>query len=187
MKFGPVPVADAVGAISAHSVVLEQVSLGRRRIKKGQTLDTGDVAALKDAQIDTIIVAQLEDGDIHEDAAASQLGFALLGGNVAAEAPFTGRVNLIAESDGVLFFDAKMLNRFNEIDESITCTTLAPFARVHAGQMVATIKIIPFSVEHKLLDKAIKTAGPISVSLFKPHRAGLVATSVPGGSDKVLD
>lgn len=187
MKFGPIPTAEAVGAISAHSVALGGGNAGKRRIKKGQFLDTTDIANLEAAQIHSIIVAQLEDGDIHEDVAAAQLGNALLGGNVTAEAPFTGRVNLVAKSDGVLFFDAEMLGAFNGIDESVTCATLAPFARVRAGQMVATVKIIPFSVEQSILDMALKVAGPISVSPFKPHRAGLVATRVSGGSDKVLD
>ena len=182
MKFGPVPVVNAIGAISAHSVLQ-----GNGRIKKGQILVANDIVRLQDAQIDTIIVACLEPGDIHEDDAASRIGVAMTGGNVRVESAFTGRANLIAEADGVLFYDDVKLNHLNSIDESITCATLAPFARVRSGQMVATVKIIPFAVEADKLTSVLSAAWPVSVSPFKTHRAGLVATQVPGGSDKILN
>jgi len=182
MKFGPVSVTEAAGAISAHSVLQ-----GADRIKKGQVLGDAHIEKLVAAGVEAIIVARLEAGDIHEDDAATRLGQAMIGGNVRAEDAFTGRVNLFAEKDGVLFFDPDMLNRLNGIDEAVTCATLAPFARVHAGQMVATVKIIPFSVERDKLELALAEAGPVSVSVFKPHRAGLVATAVPGTSNKMLD
>ena len=75
MMFGPVPLAQAEGAILAHSVALE----GGGRIRKGRVLDTADIARLAGAGISTVTVARLLGDDLHEDAAATALGQALIG------------------------------------------------------------------------------------------------------------
>ena len=68
MKFGACAVADAAGAILAHSVLAET-----RRIRKGTLLAAADISDLKAAGIKQITVAQLDSEDVHEDAAALQL------------------------------------------------------------------------------------------------------------------
>ena len=42
MKFGPVPLDEAEGAILAHSV-----QAGERKLRKGKTLNADDIAALR--------------------------------------------------------------------------------------------------------------------------------------------
>ena len=61
-------------------------------------------------------------------------------------APFTGRANIYAAAAGLAQIDATAIARLNGIDEAVTIATVAPFERVQAGQMLATIKIIPFAV-----------------------------------------
>jgi molybdenum cofactor cytidylyltransferase len=68
MKFGSVPVADARGAISAHAV-----RRGEAKLKKGQIIGPAEQAALRGAGVEAVIAAQLEPGDISEDAAAQRL------------------------------------------------------------------------------------------------------------------
>jgi molybdenum cofactor cytidylyltransferase len=80
----------------------------------------------------------------------------------------------------------------NELDESVTVATLPPYARVSPRQMVATVKIIPYAAPRTAVDRAIEVAKAsnqpmISVAPFKPMRAGLVQTMLPGTRDKVLD
>ncbi len=62
MKFGPVPVSEAAGAVLAHSQV------AGKRIAKGTVLDTSHVAALEAAGLAEVTVARLEAGDGAEDA-----------------------------------------------------------------------------------------------------------------------
>ena len=68
MKFGPVPLDEARGAIMAHSQ-----RVGERMIRKGSVLDEGAVAALREAGREEVIVARLEPGDVPEDIAADRL------------------------------------------------------------------------------------------------------------------
>ena len=60
MKFGPVPIAQAEGAILAHSI-----SLDGKRMRKGVVLSAADIAALRGAGVGDVTVARLGPGDIH--------------------------------------------------------------------------------------------------------------------------
>ena len=64
MKFGPVPVAEAGGAILAHSAAVDDGV-----VRKGTVLDKGALARLAAAGLDTVVVATLDPDDVHEDAA----------------------------------------------------------------------------------------------------------------------
>ena len=142
MQFGQFPLSGAVGAILAHGIRQGPISF-----RKGRVLSAEDVAALKDARLSDITIAWLEPGDVGEDAAA-RVATALAGekGLVRIGAPFTGRANLYAKEAGLALIDAAAIRDANAVDEAITVATLAPFAKVSAGQMLATVKIIPFAV-----------------------------------------
>ena len=60
MKFGPVPVEQAEGAILAHSMKLSE-----GRLRKGMVLERAHLEALKAAGEDEVIVARLEPDDVH--------------------------------------------------------------------------------------------------------------------------
>src|SRR5260221_11869889 len=62
MKFGEIPVADAAGAILAHSV-----KLAGRAMRKGRVLSAEDVAALAEAGLTTVIVAGLGADELRRD------------------------------------------------------------------------------------------------------------------------
>ena len=97
MRFGPVPVAEAAGLISAHTVRRDGITL-----RKGAVIPEDAAAGLARVGLSEIVAAALEPGDVGEDAAAARLAAHLRGPNLRAEAPFTGRCNLFAETAGVL-------------------------------------------------------------------------------------
>src|SRR5450755_4396944 len=146
MKFGSVPLDEARGAIMAHSQ-----RVGDRMIRKGSLLDEGAVEALRGAGRAEVIVARLEPGDVPEDIAADRLAEPMLSPLLARSRAATGRVNLVAEVPGLLRVNTAMIDRINSIDESLTIGTLPDFAVVAPKDMVATVKIIPFSVPGRVL------------------------------------
>src|SRR5439155_25093193 len=75
---------------------------------------------------------------------------------------FTGRANLFAEDAGVLVVDKDAIDRLNRIDEAITFATLPAYKPVVAGEMIATVKIIPFAVT----DAARKAAPAVANNPF---------------------
>ena len=78
MRFGPVPVAQALGAILAHRETAGEVVLA-----KGHVLTAPDLTALAAAGLTQVTVAQLDPSDVGEDTAAGALAAA---GAVAAAA-----------------------------------------------------------------------------------------------------
>jgi molybdenum cofactor cytidylyltransferase len=183
VKFGPVPVAEAVGAIVAHTI-----RGGALILRKGQVVTREHQAALTSAGFEAIIAARLEADDVGEDEAARRLAGALAGPHIRLERAFTGRVNLFAEVAGLAVIEAAAIDRLNEADEAITAATLAPYHPVAAGDMVATVKIIPFAVSGAALRLAISKvgAGAVSVAPFRPLRIGVVSTIAAGLKPSVV-
>lgn len=181
MKFGPVPVADAKGAILAHSVMA-----GTKKLRKGMVLDDTHVAVLAEAGVSEVVVALLEPGDCHEDEAARHLAAALTpdpkGANLRVTEPFTGRVNLIADQAGVALLDVEALLAFNLVNPMITAATVPQHQQMGAGGMVATIKVISYAVPLPDVERAAELAhGAIRLATPKFGSAGLVVTDIPGG------
>lgn len=175
---------DAHGAILAHSV-----KCGSVNFKKGRVLSATDVDDLRTTGIDSVVAARLGSDDVHEDAAAAELGAALTGVGLRTKAPFTGRVNLFAEHAGALDFDVQALGALNCVDESITVATLPAWTRVQPRQMVATVKIIAFAAPKPALAKALAHAldASLRVRPFQAHSVALIQTELAGTRASVLD
>jgi molybdenum cofactor cytidylyltransferase len=186
MKFGAVAPAEAKGGIVVHSI-----RKGGLVLKKGTVVDDAEIAALAAAGVAAITVARLEPGDVSEDAAAAELAAAVAGDGVTVDRAFTGRANLFAESAGVVVVDSARVDRFNEVDPDITLATLAGFAPVVAGKMIATVKIIPFAVARAARDEALavaREAAPlVRIAPYRIRKVGVISTVLPGLADKVIE
>ena len=183
MKFGAVPLAQAEGAILAHSVKAGGVAL-----RKGQTLGAADIEALKAAGRSDVTVAILAADDLGENQAAEVIGAAGLAAGIIASKPHAGRVNLLAEHAGVLAVNASAVNAVNAIDPAITLATLPFFSRVRKGQLLATIKIIPYAVAARAADlAAAKISGAFKLHGVAKTNVSLVMSTVKGFKPSLLD
>jgi len=185
VKFGAVTPREAEGAVSVHSI-----RQGGLVLKKGTLIGPVEVAALEAAGIARIVVARLEPGDVSEDQAAADIAKALTGEGTRIEDAFTGRVNLFAEYPGILVVDRDAIDHLNQVDEAITFATLDAFAPVVAGEMIATVKIIPFAVAGEKRDAAValaRKANPlVRIAPYTIRKVGVISTLLPGLADKVV-
>jgi molybdenum cofactor cytidylyltransferase len=187
MQFGRFPVAGATGAILAHGVRQGELSF-----RKGRLLSADDIQALQDAGISDVTIAWPEPGDVPEDKAAARVADAAAAkdGSVRVGAAFTGRVNLYAQAAGLVLIDAPAIQAANAQDEAITLATLQPFAKVAAGQMLATIKIIPFAAHETsvaLVETLLAASAAIRVAPFQPRKVALISTHLSGMKPSLLD
>ena len=182
MRFGPVPLAQAVGCILAHSELVEG-----GKVRKGQVLGAAELDLLRAAGLAQVVVARLEPGDVGEDPAATRLGRAVAGPGLILTQAHTGRVNLKAVGPGIVRLDAAAVLALNRVDPSVTLATLAPFARVSAGTLVGTVKIISYAVAGDRLEAAMAVAaGAVSVVPVCMKTAGLVLSeAAPGVGGKL--
>jgi molybdenum cofactor cytidylyltransferase len=184
MKFGPASPADALGGVTVHT--LRQGSLV---LKKGTTIGAAEVEALNKAGVNEIVVVRLEEGDVSEDVAAGDIARAIAGDGVDVERAFTGRANLFAAQAGVLVVDREAVDNINRVDEAITFATLPAFKAVVTGEMIATVKIVPFGIAADLCSRAVAAAktGRMWVAPYKVKRVGIVSTLLPGLAPKVIE
>jgi molybdenum cofactor cytidylyltransferase len=186
MKFGRIALDAAEGAILGHGT-----GAGKRRFKKGHRLAAGDIAALRQAGIAEIFAARLEADDVPEDEAAATLAAACAGTGVRVAQAFTGRANLYAESAGLALIDAERLDRLNAVDEALTIATAPPFALVEPGQMLATVKVIPFAAPRRAVETCAEFAragGPlVSLAALQSRNVGLVMTRQADTKPSILE
>ena len=187
MKFGPVPVEEAVGAILAHSMqgAAPERGAGRTyKIAKGTVLTAQHLRDLAENGAAQVIVAQLGPGDVHEDTAAEALATAILSDHAGLRArpASTGRVNLVAEHAGVVSVDAGAILAANLVDAGMTIATVPRWQKVAAGGLVATIKIIPYAVHGDLLARACSAArGALALHGAQVATLSLIETRIGEG------
>ncbi len=186
MKFGPVGLGEARGCVLAHSIKLPGGTL-----KKGTQLDEAALSRLAAAGVQSVVVASLAADDVPEDEAATQVAHALAGMAVEIGNATTGRVNLYARSAGLLVLDSARIHAANRVHEGLTIATLHGDAPVSAGQMLATVKIIPYAVPATALKQVLQALGGLGAALFvapwQGTRVGLVLTRTATTADSVLN
>jgi molybdenum cofactor cytidylyltransferase len=184
MKFGAVAPKNARGATAVHTI-----RQGDLVLKKGTLIGPAEIAALEAAGIKDVVVAQLEPDDVAEDVAAAEIAKKVAGPGVHIDRAFTGRANLFAQVPGVLVVDKDAIDRLNRVDEAITFATLPAFKPVVAGEMIATVKIIPFAVAKSARDAALAGVKQplLRVAPYRVRKVGVVATLLPGLAPKVIE
>ena len=175
MKFGRFPVGECDGAILAHSLKV----MGKKW-KKGRQLTHHDISILTHDGYETIYAAILEEGDVGEDVAAEAVARVLAGHGIEIRKAITGRCNLYAEERGLLRLRSDRIDSFNSIDEAFSVATLASYSSVFSGQLVASVKIMPFGVSRQLVDECVSAVASgmpaISVKQFEGLSIGLIQT-----------
>ncbi len=174
------------------AVLVRDLTIDTQRWSKGRRLSAADLACVSDpsARVDTgprgrepgaapgFTVLVLDEADVHEDDAAVRLATAVAGPGVRMRGPAESRVDLVAETAGVLAVNVAALERLNRIDPLETFTLLDGQS-VKAGELVASVKIAPHVVAERVLARGITLAErswPIArVSPFIPRRVAIIA------------
>jgi molybdenum cofactor cytidylyltransferase len=184
-------IADAAGTILMRNLA---DASGNRILKKGTFLGEEQLVQLAGMGLSMLHVAVLEASDVHEDDAALVLAEAMQTRELYLSRPVGGRVNLRAKVDGLLEVDAEHLVELNLLP-GITLGTRRQHAVVGPNQAtdnVGTLKIIPFAIHRRDLDRALALTrtrpGIVEVRAFQPgRRAALLLVGDPAVHGKLRD
>ena len=167
-----IPVEQAVGMRLAHDIT-EIIPGGHKgpRFKRGHLIAREDVPRLLDVGKAHIYIMELAPDELHEEDAALRLARAAAGGGLRLTDPSEGRVNLVAEEDGLLEVDQERLFRFNELGDLILAT-LPSGEFVREGTVVGGTRTIPVVVKEDLAARAeaLCKDGPIAWVTAMPAR-----------------
>lgn len=185
MRFGPVTLDAAEGHVLGHNVAGPD---GAWLLRKGRRLSAEDVSRLGALGRRRVYVAELEPGDVDENAAADRVARAAAGPGLRTTGAASGRANLVATRLGILRVDPARLRRLN-LSDGITAATALAHSPVRDGQIVATVKILPFAVPEAsvvMAEALLRDAGPLlCVDALSARTVGLVLTGSPASEARV--
>ncbi|GBD99307.1 bifunctional molybdenum cofactor biosynthesis protein MoaC/MogA [bacterium BMS3Abin07] len=181
-----IPVDKAVGTVLAHDITeIRPGEFKGRAFRKGHVVRREDVCHLRRLGKENLFVLNLSDDEMHENDAAYVIAEALKGGGAAFQGePREGKINLIAERDGILKIDRNALFQFNMTGE-VMCATLHNNTIVKKGQVVAGTRAIPLVVKKTIVKEAVDRvklsagnhgSGVIQVLRLRKPRVGIVIT-----------
>ncbi len=184
MKFGPIPIDQAVGKILGHNIAGPD---GRRLFRKGHTITQNDLPSLQSTGRNVVYVAQLEADDVDEDSAARRIADAVMGLHLYSSHAATGRVNLKADALGVLRVDASRLRQLNS-QLGITLATLPNHTAVPQGKMVGTVKIIPYAVPETAMariEQLINQQPLLWLNPLPARRVAVILSGSPSAAERI--
>jgi molybdenum cofactor cytidylyltransferase len=184
-------VNQALGTILLHNVADVE---GRRTLKKGTRLTEEHLAQLAEMGRATVEVVVLGAGDAHEDEAALALAGAMQTEHLSYTRAMGGRVNLRTAVDGLLEVDADRLLVINMLP-GFAVATRRQHTVVGPKQEtdnVATLKIVPYAVARRDLERAVELAGArpgiVEVRPFQPgRRVAMLFVAEPAAWERTRD
>ena len=185
-----IPVEEAVGLPLAHDIT--EIVPGKHKgpaFRRGHIVKPEDVSKLLDVGKAHLYVMELEKGEIHEEDAARRLAKAAAGPNIRLSDPVEGRVNLIAQSPGLLKIDEARLNQFNAVGDLILATVSAD-RYVKEGEVLAGTRTIPVIVKEELVEKAeaiCKEKPIVTIVPIPPRRVHLIVTGSEVYTGRIKD
>ncbi len=178
MKFEDRDIIECEGWALAHSLAIPG-----KRLPKATILTAALIEELHNNAVTKAQVFKLDPEDMNEDAAALQAANMIAGDNIDVKPAGRGRANLLARSDGV-FLPDNAVDFINTLDDAFSAACKRPFARVSSGELVATIKIVPYGIPGHVL-MTDKPAPKCRIANFKTFRANLISTG-DSVSEKII-
>lgn len=170
---------DAVGQILCHDIT--QIIKDQKKgvlFKKGHVVREEDIPALLSVGKEHLFVWEKKEGMLHENEAAEILYKISAGEHMHGSEIKEGKIELIADCDGLLKIRRDALQAVNSLGEMMIASRHGDFP-VRKGDKIAGTRIIPLVIEKEKMDRAEKAAGEtliFSILPFRNKKAGIVTT-----------
>lgn len=170
---------DAVGHVLCHDMT--QIIRGvtkDARFRKGHVVTEEDIPVLLSIGKENLYVWEKQPGMLHENEAAEILYRICAGEHMRASPVKEGKIEVIAEADGLLRVDTERLRAVNSLGEMMIATRHGNFP-VKKGDHLAGTRVIPLLIEEEKMNRARKAAGDepiLSLLPFRRKKAGVVTT-----------
>ena len=170
---------DAAGQVLCHDIT--QIIPGEfkgARFKKGHIIQPEDIPVLLSIGKENLYVWEKKPGILHEDEAAALLYKAAAGQNIHGTEPREGKIELIADCDGLLKIDRRALLAVNSTPQMMIATIHGDLP-VKKGAKLAGTRIIPLVIEQEKMEAMQAAAGPkpiLNVLPFHQKKFAVITT-----------
>ena len=179
MQMKEIRTEDAVGHVLCHDIT--QIIKDEKKgvlFKKGHIVREEDIPALLSIGKEHLFVWEKQEGFLHENEGAQILYKICAGDHMHGTEVKEGKIELIADCDGLLKIRKKQLLEVNSLGEMMIASRHGNFP-VRKGDKIAGTRIIPLVIEKEKMDRAEKLAGEeplFSILPFVNKKAGIVTT-----------
>ena len=149
------------------------------RFRKGHIVAEEDIPVLLAMGKENLYVWEKTEGMLHEDEAALRLRDLCISEHMHCTEVKEGKVELIADKDGLFEVDTERLCAVNGIDELMIATRHTNTA-VHPGDKLAGMRVIPLVIEEEKLERAEQTAGKRPLLRLTPWKLKTAAVITTG-------
>lgn len=170
---------EAIGHILCHDIT--QIIPGVTKdavFRKGHVITAADIPVLLNVGKEHLYIWEHHENMVHENDAAGIL-YQICKGDFMEGTPVKeGKIELIAQCDGLLKIDRDKLNAINSLGEMMIASRHGNFP-VKAGEKIAGTRVIPLVIEKEKLDRAkqVGSGGPVFKLLpFQKKRIGIITT-----------
>ncbi|WP_249028522.1 molybdopterin-binding protein [Tannockella kyphosi] len=174
---------DAVGQVLYHDIT--QIIRGVTKdvvFSKGHLIKEEDIPVLLSVGKDHIYICENDETMLHENDAAEILKELAMGSNIVAGKVKEGKIELIANCDGLLCVHKEGINAINSFGQMMIASRHGGFA-VKKGDKLAGTRIIPLVIEKEKMEKAKETVVKVSngepllnVIPFQTKKYGVITT-----------
>lgn len=170
---------DAVGHVLCHDItrIVKDV-VKDTAFRKGHIVTEEDIPALLALGKDNLYVWEKDENMLHEDEAAQILRKVCQNENMHPTAVKEGKIELVADCDGLFRVDVDRLDAVNEIDEIMIATRHTNTA-VKKGDRLLGTRVIPLVIAKEKMEQVRKAAGDtplVSLTPYKAMKVGIVTT-----------
>lgn len=170
---------DAVGMVICHDITrIVKGVVKDAAFRKGHVVTKEDIPLLLSLGKDHLYVWECDDTMLHENDAADILRQICQGGHMHPTPVKEGKVELVADCDGLFLVDIERLRAVNSLGEMMIATLPSGFV-VRKGQRLAGTRIIPLVIAKERMEQARQVAGPgplLQLLPLRRKRFGVVAT-----------
>ena len=170
---------DAVGHVLCHDIT--QIIKGVTKdavFRKGHVVTEEDIPVLLSVGKEHLYVWEKEEGMLHENEAAEILREICQGSNMHPSDVKEGKIELIADCDGVLKINRKKLHQINSLGEMMIASHHGDFP-VKKGDRIAGTRVIPLVISEEKMNQAKQEAGSEPIFDVIPYvhkKVGIVTT-----------
>nr|WP_297180883.1 molybdopterin-binding protein [uncultured Agathobaculum sp.] len=170
---------DAVGQVLCHDIT--QIIPGVTKdavFRKGHIIQPEDIPVLLSVGKEHIYIWENDETMLHENEAAEILRGLCQSAHMHATAPKEGKIELIADEDGLLLVDVERLRAVNALGDMMIATRAGGFP-VKKGDKLCGTRVIPLVIKKDRMGQAKNAAGDTPLLQLIPFRArsfGVVTT-----------
>ena len=182
---------DAVGHVLCHDITrIVPGEFKGAAFKKGHIVKEEDIEELLSLGKEHLYVWENDESMMHEDEGAYALAKLCLGENISIKgAPKEGKIEIVAETDGLLKVDDERLRKVNSMGDMIIASRHGNFP-VKKGDIIAAMRVIPLVIKREKIENAKIVCGcePLfDVLEFKHKKAAVIVTGSEVAKGRIKD